>query len=67
MFLQYKDRIVIEVSGHDHFADIRYHSDGASSNKQFYHSILISPGISPNKNQNPGVAVFEIDKTSLVP
>ena len=67
LLYQYRDRIVIEVSAHDHFADIRYHSDSASSDKQFYHNLLVSPGISPLKNQNPGVAIFEIDAHTFTP
>eukprot|EP00347_Sterkiella_histriomuscorum_P022332 403330854 len=64
---QYKDRIVIEVSAHDHFSDVRYHSDGNEDNKQFYHNLIVSPGISPVKNQNPGIAHFEIDRSTFIP
>lgn len=27
----------------------------------------MSPGISPNKEENPGFAVFEVNETTLVP
>ena len=67
LLLQFKDKIVIEVSAHDHFSDLRYHSNGDDSNKQFYHNLLVAPGISPIKNQNPGLALFEIEPTTLVP
>lgn len=68
LLLKYADRIVIEVSSHDHFADVRYHSDSSSgSDKSFFHNTLISPGISPVKKQNPGYAVFNIDSSSMIP
>lgn len=57
---------MIEVSAHDHFADVRYHSNGDVANKQFYHNMIVSPGISSLKNQNPGYAVFDID-SSFIP
>ena len=59
------------MTSHDHFADVRYHSqDLSSTNKKeklFYHNILVSPGISPIKGQNPGIATFDIDKQTMTP
>lgn len=67
LLLEFKDKIIIEVSAHDHYGDLRYHSNGDSSNKQFYHNLLVSPGLTPIDGSNPGVAFFEIDGTDLVP
>jgi hypothetical protein len=56
----------MEVNGHDHFASLRYHSsnnvlDFEDPAEQFdFHNILIAPGVTPNKLQNPGVAMFEV-------
>jgi hypothetical protein len=47
---QFRNQIVIEVSAHDHFADVRYHSNGDDTNKDFYHNLIVAPGISPEKN-----------------
>lgn len=58
---------MIEVSAHDHFADLRYHSDDGIISKSFYHNMIVAPGISPVKNQNPGYAVFSVDSATLVP
>jgi hypothetical protein len=57
---------VIEVSAHDHFFDVRYHTFG-DSDKSYYHNTIISPGISPVKGQNPGIAFFDIDASSMTP
>ncbi|CDW74027.1 UNKNOWN [Stylonychia lemnae] len=64
---EFRNQIVLEVSAHDHFADVRYHSNGDDKNKDFYHNILVAPGVSPVKNQNPGYAVFEIDSSTFIP
>ena len=60
-------KIMIEVMGHDHYADLRYHSSSNvvdmkdPSGPQFdFHNMFVSPGITPNKYMNPGVAHFEI-------
>jgi len=55
----------MEVVAHEHFADLRYHSSdnvaGFNSNAYFnFHNVFINPGVTPNKYQNPGFAVFEI-------
>jgi NADH dehydrogenase FAD-containing subunit len=57
---------LIEIGGHDHFADLRFHSSwdivglDNTPNEFKFHNLLIAPGVSPNKGQNPGVATFEI-------
>ena len=52
--------------GHDHFGDLRYHSSdnvpGMSDTdvKFDFRNMLVAPGVTPNKGQNPGVAMFEV-------
>lgn len=52
----YSDQVVLEVSGHDHYADFRYHSsndirDLENTPTEFkFHNLIVAPGISPNKN-----------------
>jgi len=73
----YRDKILITVGAHDHFADLRYDSSadtlqGKSElfkllkkrvlpEKYFFHNIFISPSISPIKKNNPGFSVLSID------
>lgn len=58
----------MEIGAHDHFSDIRYHSsDDSNAKKFFYHNILISPGITPIKKQNPGFATFDLDLSTMTP
>ena len=46
------DLVVIEVVGHEHFSDLRYHSSDNvldmpnTSSKFNFHNMLITPGIS---------------------
>jgi hypothetical protein len=63
---QFRDKIVIEVVAHDHISDVRYHSNGDSP-KYFYHNMIVSPGVTPIDGNNPGVATFEISKSTMIP
>ena len=62
----YHEAVSIEVVGHDHYADLRYHSsdhvmDFDDTDTKFdFHNIFVAPGMTPNKMQNPGVAMFEM-------
>ena len=58
---KHHDKIVMEIGAHDHFSDLRYHSNKDAP--YFYHNILISPGVTPITKQNPGFATFDIDLT----
>jgi hypothetical protein len=63
MLEMYRDRIIIEVAGHDHFADVRYKQSEStlSEDSYFYHNIFVTPGVTPVYGSNPGVAFLEID------
>lgn len=67
----FAEQIVIEVAGHDHFADLRYHSSDsvpgmADADPKFdFHNLFVAPGVTPNKNQNPGIAYFEVSDDAL--
>ena len=62
----YADQVVLEVAGHEHITDIRYHSshnvfDLPDPEEKFlFHNLFIAPGVTPWYHQNPGVALFEI-------
>ena len=63
--------VAIEVVGHDHIADLRYHSSQniagitAQDAKFDFHNMFVAPGITPGKNNNPGVALFEISDAGV--
>lgn len=63
----HKDQIIIEVGAHDHIASLRYHSSKNvmdlpdPSVAYDFHNLLVAPAVTPNKNQNPGIAMFEVD------
>jgi len=68
--LKYHDKIVMELVGHDHYADLRYHSSQGmpsdlnikdASTKFNFHNLFVAPGVTPNKEQQPGFAVFEVN------
>ena len=63
---KYRGKIIIEVGAHDHFADIRYHATKNSTN-EYFHNILLSPGVTPMDGSNPGVMTFEVDLNTMVP
>lgn len=61
----------MEVVGHDHYADLRYHSSNNVidlpdlATKIDFHNIFVAPGVTPYDNSNPGVSMFEITDTGL--
>ena len=67
----YHDQVIIEVYGHDHFADLRYHSSNNVATltdptvKFDFHNMLVAPGVTPYDGTNPGVAKFEITDTFI--
>lgn len=62
----YADIVIIEVVGHDHLSDLRYHSsynvaDLPDTDTKFdFHNMLVAPGITPWEGSNPGMVKFEI-------
>ena len=72
---KYKDKIIIEVGGHDHFSNMRYHTDRdvldmtvpAPADADLFHNLIINPSVSPWHGNNPGISVFEIDDITLEP
>ena len=59
-------QIAIEVAGHEHITDFRYHAShnvldfDDPKEEFFFHNIFIAPGVIPWYRQNPGVSMFEI-------
>ena len=57
--------------GHDHYADLRYHSsdnvfDFKDTEDKFdFHNLFIAPGVTPNKGNNPGVTMFEVSADGI--
>jgi hypothetical protein len=63
----YHEQVIIEVGGHDHYADLRYHSSyhvaslKDTDEKFYFHNLFVAPGATPYGNSNPGVSMFELD------
>ena len=61
----------MEVFGHDHFADLRYHSSNGvldipePESKFDFHNMFVAPGVTPEKGNNPGVSMFEVSDTGI--
>ena len=53
----HKDRVLMEVAGHDHFSSLRTHKE---SDDVFYHNLFVAPSITAWYNNNPGVSSFKI-------
>ena len=67
------DIMLIEVAGHDHYADLRYHSSQNvmdlpdTTDKFDFHNMIVSPGLGSWDKQNPGVDYFEINNSNDMP
>ena len=66
---KYSEKIIIEVAAHDHFSDLRYHENKHPSKEvpSISHNLIVSPGITPMKSQNPGFAVLDVDEVTQIP
>ena len=67
----YHEQVIIEVVGHDHFADLRYHSSNNVCNlpdtdvKFDFHNLFVAAGVTPYDSSNPGVSKFEITSAGV--
>lgn len=67
----YHEQVVIEVVGHDHYADLRYHSSNNvaglpdTPTKFDFHNMFVAPGVTPYDNSNPGVSMFEVTDSGV--
>jgi len=72
---KHRDRIILEVGGHDHFTSMRYHTQldifdtevPAKPSASLFHNILINPSMTPWYSNNPGISRFEVHPDTLVP
>lgn len=64
LMLKYKDRLVIELAGHDHWEDFRLYVD-KDGNK--FRNMFIASGIGMDHRQLPGFNTMKIDEQSLLP
>lgn len=54
---EFKDRVIIELAGHDHLESVRTHKIGKDN---FFHNLLVAPSITPWYKNNPGVSSLKI-------
>ena len=62
---KYHDKILFEVTGHDHLADLRAHLLDDGSNEWYLNKVLF-PGLTPTNKTNPGFGTFEYDSETGV-
>ena len=78
LLANYKDKVIMEIGGHDHFTSMRYHTkqdilnisdfeEEVIKDDSLFHNILINPSLTPWYYNNPGVSCLEIDDKSLIP
>jgi hypothetical protein len=50
---KYSDKIIIEIAGHDHLADLRYHNtdypNAVSSSSSYFHNMIVAAGVTSSK------------------
>ncbi len=69
--INYHEQVVIEIVGHDHYADLRYHSSNNvaglpdSPTKFNFHNMFVAPGVTPWDSSNPGVSMFEVTDSGV--
>jgi len=64
MVKKHKDRIVIELAGHDHWEDLRMTTD---KDETEYRNLFIANGVTPLMKQMPGFNTMIIDGKTLKP
>ena len=72
---RHKDKVIIEIGGHDHFTSMRYHTkrdimdtkSPTATDDSLYHNMLVNPSATPWYGNNPGISAIEIDDETLIP
>lgn len=71
---QHRDKIIFEVAGHDHLADLRTHSADQIFDKEsqcmvnilnqsdYFLTKLVSPSITPTRGSQPGYSTLIYDE-----
>lgn len=57
--LRYKDKVIIELAGHDHWEDFRVHVDDEGNT---YHNMFVATGVGLDHKQLPGFNTMKIDE-----
>ena len=63
---KHRDKILLEVTGHDHLAGLRTHQVSDSSSGEQYLNKVLFPSITANSDTNPGFGTFEYDTDTQV-
>ena len=56
---QYKDKIILEVTGHNHLSGLRYHQ--ADNDQEYYLTKVLFPSVTASSNTQPAFSTFEYD------
>ena len=62
--LKYKDRVVIELAGHDHWEDFRMNLD---SDGNMFRNMFVATGVGLDHKQLPGFNTMKIDEATVMP
>ena len=62
--LKYKDKVVIELAGHDHWEDFRMNID---SDGNMFRNMFIATGVGLDHKQLPGFNTMKIDEVTVMP
>lgn len=73
MLRKYKDRVIAEIAGHDHFASFRYHTtknvlglaDDPTIHEENFHNLIVTPSFTPWYQNNPAVSALEINEHQI--
>ncbi len=57
---QYRDKIILEVTGHDHLSGLRYHEVDDSPGEYFLTKVLF-PSVTASSSTQPAFSTFEYD------
>ncbi len=67
----YHNLIMLEVTGHDHLADLRYsdqkYSNDTNGTNYSFHNIIVAPALTYRSYSMGGYTVFKVDPETLTP
>jgi len=64
MMKKHRDRVIIELAGHDHWEDLRVDTDDDGTE---FRNLFIANGVTPLMKQMPGFNTMKIDGKTLKP
>jgi hypothetical protein len=63
LLLKYKDQVMLEVGGHDHWEDIRVYKN---KDGDIYRNMIIATGVGLDHYQLPGFNTFKVENQMVI-